>query len=1046
MLLSEFSVKRPMVAAVMSLLLVAGGIVAFLQLPLRQYPDIDPPVVSIETVYPGAAADIVETRVTEILEERIAGVEGIETISATSEDGRSNIDLTFYISRDVDAAANDVRDRVSGILDDLPVEADPPEISKVDSNQDVITWLNLVGEGRTVPELTDYAERFLVDRFSAIDGVARVRVGGAQSYAVRIWLDRAEMAARGVTAGDVEARLRAENVEFPAGSIESVNRQFTVRVDRAFTDMTDFAGLGILETPEGFQARLGDIARVEFGVEEERNVFRGNTIPQIGLGIVRQSTANTVEVARDAQAEAARINESLPEGMRIFESFDTSVFISGAINEVYKTLGLAAFLVTLVIYLFLGSLRAAFVPALTLPVALIGAFLAIWVLGFSINLLTLLALVLAIGLVVDDAIVVLENIFRRMDEYGESPLLAAYRGAGQVGFAVIATTIVLVSVFVPIAFLQGDVGRLFSEFALTIAAAVVISSFVALTLTPALASKALRPTSSSNQLQRALDNGFKRVRGGYARLLDLVLRAPLVGLVLIGLGAAGSVWSFSQLPQAFAPAEDRGAFFVIVRGPEGASHDYMTGYMDEIERRMMPLVEAGEVQRLLLRTPAGFGNVENFNTGIVITVLTDWSQRRNGFEIMNQVRTDLSDLPGVRAFPVMRQGFGGGAAQKPLQITLGGGSWEELSEWRATLFEAMADRGLDYPGLDWDYKETQPQVRVQIDYDRANALGVRVAEIGRTLETMLGSRRVTTFLQEGEEYDVLLEGEQSDQRTPLDMTNIFVRSDDSGRLIPLANVITLRETGGSRVLSRYNRVRAITVEANLPEGVSLGDALADVESVIRDVLPEQVIVDYKGESLDLRQTGSSVMLVFAAGIGIVFLVLAAQFESVRHPLVIMLSVPVATVGGLIALQMAGQSLNLYSQIGLIMLVGLAAKNGILIVEFANQLRDEGQEFLAALSEASLTRFRPIVMTGVTTIAGATPLVIASGAGAETRYVIGLVIVGGVLTSTIVSLLTVPAAYALIARGSGSPGDTARQLEVESERHARGGLPATEPAE
>ncbi|MEL6687847.1 MAG: efflux RND transporter permease subunit [Pseudomonadota bacterium] len=1031
MVLSEFSVKRPMVAIVMSLLLVAGGIVAFLQLPLRQYPDIDPPVVSIETIYPGAAADIVETRVTEILEERIAGVEGIETISSSSEDGRSNIDLTFYISQDVDAAANDVRDRVSGILDELPVEADPPEISKVDSNQDVITWLNLVGEGRTVPELTDYAERFLVDRFSAIDGVARIRIGGAQSYAVRIWLDRAEMAARGVTAGDVEARLRAENVEFPAGSVESVDRQFTVRVDRAFVDMSDFEALGILETAEGFRARLGDIARVEFGVEEERNVFRGNTIPQIGLGIIRQSTANTVAVAQQAQAEAAAINRTLPEGMQIFESFDSSVFISGAINEVYKTLGLAALLVTIVIYLFLGSLRAAFVPATTLPVALIGAFLAIWILGFSINLLTLLALVLAIGLVVDDAIVVLENIFRRMDEFGETPLLAAYRGVGQVGFAVVATTIVLVSVFVPIAFLQGDVGRLFSEFALTIACAVIISSFVALTLTPALASKILRQGEQNNRIQKLLDRGFKKLRNGYGRVLDLIIKAPLIGLGLILIGALGSVWSFSQLPQAFAPAEDRGAFFVIVSGPEGASHDYMTDYMAEIERRMMPLVEAGEVQRLLVRTPAGFGRVQNFNTGIVITVLTDWSQRRNGFEIMNQVRSDLSDLPGVRAFPVMRQGFGGGAAQKPLQITLGGGSWDELSAWRQTLFDAMQERGLNYPGLDWDYKETQPQVRVEIDYERANALGVRVQEIGRTLETMLGSRRVTTFLQSGEEYDVMLEGERSDQRTPLDMTNIFVRSDDTGQLIPLANVISLRETGGSRVLARYNRVRAITVEANLPEGVSLGDALAEVEAIARDVLPEQVVIDYKGESLDLRQTGSSIMLVFAAGLGVVFLVLAAQFESVRNPLVIMLSVPVATIGGLLALQLAGQTLNLYSQIGLIMLVGLAAKNGILIVEFANQLRDEGQEFLDALCNASLTRFRPIVMTGVTTIAGAVPLVLASGAGAETRYVIGLVIVGGVLTSTIVSLLTVPAAYALIARGSGSPGDTARQLERDA---------------
>ncbi|MEM9844530.1 MAG: efflux RND transporter permease subunit, partial [Pseudomonadota bacterium] len=475
MFLSDLSVKRPVVAAVMSLLLIACGIVAFQQLPLRQYPDIDPPVVSVETTYPGASARVVETRITELIEERIAGVEGIDTVSSTSSDGRSNIDITFLVSRDVDAAANDVRDRVFAILDNLPEEADPPEISKVDSNQDVILWLNLVGDDMTVPELTDFAERFLVDRFSALDGVARVRVGGAQNYAVRIWLDRSEMAARGLTVTDVEERLRAENVEFPAGSIESVDRQFTVRLDRTFDDVSQFEQLGIRETESGYRTTLGDIARVEFGVEEERTMFRGNTIPQIGLGIVRQSTANTVQVARDAQAEARLINPTLPEGMEIFESYDTSVFISGAINEVYKTLLVAAGLVMAVILIFLGSVRAMLVPAVTLPVSLTGAFLAIWLMGFSINLLTLLALVLAIGLVVDDAIVVLENIYRRMQEHGESPLLAAYRGAGQVAFAVVATTLVLIAVFVPVAFLQGDVGRLFSEFALTIAAAVAIS-------------------------------------------------------------------------------------------------------------------------------------------------------------------------------------------------------------------------------------------------------------------------------------------------------------------------------------------------------------------------------------------------------------------------------------------------------------------------------------------------------------------------------------------------------------------------------------------
>ncbi|MEM6579299.1 MAG: efflux RND transporter permease subunit, partial [Pseudomonadota bacterium] len=720
----------------------------------------------------------------------------------------------------------------------------------------------------------------------------------------------------------------------------------------------------------------------------------------------------------------------------IFESYDTSVFISGAIQEVYKTLLVAAGLVMAVILIFLGSFRAMLVPAVTLPVSLTGAFLAIWLMGFSINLLTLLALVVSIGLVVDDAIVVLENIYRRMQEHGESPLLAAYRGAGQVAFAVVATTLVLIAVFVPVAFLQGDVGRLFSEFALTIAAAVAISSFVALSLSPALASKLLKPRTEDNALTRLVDRGFARLRAGYAVLLNLVLRVPILGLVLILAGAASSWFLFGKLPQEFAPAEDRGAFFVIVNGPEGASYDYMTEYMDEIELRMLPLVETGEIQRLLVRAPRAFGRTENYNTGIVIVVLDDWGARRNAFAVMNEVRADLAGLPGVRAFPIMRQGFGGGATQKPLQITLGGGDWDQLSDWRQTLFEAMQERGMTFPGLDWDYKETQPQVRVEVDYTRANALGVRVAEIGRTLETMLGSRRVTTFLQNGEEYDVILEGERSDQQTPFDLTNIFVRSDDTDALIPLSNVVTLTETGGSRTLARYNRVRAITIEANLPDGTTLGEALGDIETLARDVLPDEVIIDYKGQSLDLRETGSSILFIFAFGIGVVFLVLAAQFESPRHAIVIMLSVPIAVVGGLLALDATGVSLNLYSQIGLIMLVGLAAKNGILIVEFANQLRDEGTEFLDAIEEASLARLRPILMTGITTISGAVPLVLAAGPGSETRYVIGVVIVGGVLTSTLVSLLTVPAAYALFARGTGSPGDVARRLEKEEQQHAR----------
>jgi len=1031
-ILSDLSVTRPVFASVLSLLLIAFGIVAFDRLPLREYPDIDPPVVSVETIYRGASAAVVETRITQLIEDRISGVEGVRFIESKSEDGRSTITVEFDTGRDIDGAANDIRDRVSTVLDDLPDEADPPEIQKVDSNEDVIMWLNLVSDRMTVPELTDYARRYLVDRFSVLDGVARIRVGGAQVYAMRIWLDRREMAARGLTVADVETALRNENVELPAGSIDSVARQFTVRVQRAFRTPEDFSRLVVARGERGYLVRLGDVARIELGAAEDRLFFRGNGVPMIGIGVIKQSTANALQVARAAKAEMARINPTLPEGMEIKQSFDSSVFVEGAVHEVYKTLAIAIALVVGVIYLFLGSLRATMVPAATVPVSLIATFLVIMILGFSVNILTLLALVLAIGLVVDDAIVVIENIHRRIEEHGETRLIAAFRGTRQVGFAVIATTVVLVSVFVPIAFLQGDVGRLFSEFALTMAAAVGFSSFVALSLSPMLASKLLREGGKEGRVARAVDAVFRRTRRSYRVALEIALRhAWIVGLVFVAILAV-SAWLLQAIPGEYAPKEDRGAFFVLVNGPEGASYRYIADYMDEIERRMMPLVEAGDVTRLLVRAPRAFGNFEIFNTGIVIVVLNDWDQRRSAWAIMDDVRKKLGDLPGVRAFPVMRQGFGS-RIQKPVQFVIGGGTYGELAQWRDELMERIDETNPGLEGLDWDYKETKPQLRVVIDYDRAADLGVRVGNIGRTLETMLGSRRVTTYIDRGEEYDVILEGERDAQRTPASLENLYLRSERSGNLIPLANLVRVEEFADSISLNRYNRVRAITLEANLADGLALGDALAYLENLVREHLPGTVIVDYKGQSQDFKFAGESLVLVFSLGLIVVFLVLAAQFESWIHPLVIMLTVPLAIGGALLGLYLTGQTLNLYSQIGLIMLIGLAAKNGILIVEFANQLRDSGRPFAEAVIEAAEVRLRPIVMTGITTAAGSLPLLLSSGAGTETRVVIGTVILCGVLAATLFTLFVIPVAYGRLAKGTSSPGTVKRQLERELRR-------------
>ena len=1041
MLLSDVSVKRPVFASVLSLILIIFGLVAYNRLALREYPDIDSPIVTISTRYPGASANVIETRITRVIEDRIAGVSGIRFINSNSTDGRSRISIEFSIDQDIDAAANDIRDRVSGVLNNLPDEADPPEIEKADANDDVIIWLNFGSDRLTTPELTDYAERYIVDRFSALDGVARVQVGGARDYALRIWIDRRALASRGLAVSDIENALRRENIEAPAGSLESDSRNFTVRIERAFKTPQDFAGLVVSQGDDGYLVRLGDVARVERGTAEDRNTFRGNGVPMVGLGIIKQSTANTVEVAAAARNLADEISKTLPEGMVIARGSDSSIFIDASIREVYNTLFIAVGLVTVVIFMFLGSLRSTIIPAITVPISIISTFIVLLALGLSINLLTLLALVLAIGLVVDDAIVVLENIHRRMDEYGETPLVAAYRGTRQVGFAVIATTMVLIAVFIPITFLQGNVGRLFTEFALTMAAAVFFSSILSLTIVPMMSSKLLKPKATTGVMRyipMAIDSVFARLRAGYGWILNkLIFRPILVMLILLGI-FGGAAWLYQNIDEEFVPQEDRGTFFISIRGEEGASFDYMATYLDEIEQRLLPYTESGEATRLLVRAP-GFGSA-SFNQGFVVVVLEDWSKRRSGDEIIAEINQKLSDMPGIRAFAVMRQGLGGGNG-KPVQFVIGGPSYEQLTQWRDTFVAALEE---DNPGLvdiDWDYKETQPQFRISIDYDKAADLGVTVSDVGNTLQTMLGSRRVTTYTDDGEEYDVILEGLRSDQNTPMDVQNIYVRSSRSGQLVPLSSLTKIVSIADSPSLNRYNRVRSITIEAGLAPGVSLGTALSGMERIAKEALPTEATIDYKGQSLDFKSSGSSILFVFAIGLVIVFLVLAAQFESYRHPIIIMLCVPATIAGGLLGLWLTGNTLNIYTQIGLIMLVGLAAKNGILIVEFANQLRDEGEEFDVALREAALARFRPIVMTSLTTAAGAVPLILSEGAGAETRQAIGVVILFGVITAAFITVLFVPTAYALIARKSGSPNDVARRLEVEEKEADMAPVPA-----
>ena len=1032
MILSDLSVRRPVFASVLSLLLVVLGLAALATLPVRQYPDIDPPVVSIDTTYRGASAEVIETKITQVIEDRIAGLEGIEKLSSSSRDEQSSIRVEFSLDRGVDEAANDIRDRVSRVLEDLPEGADPPEIAKVDNDTRAVMYLNLTSDRMTGLEITDYADRFLTDRFSTVPGVARVRISGERRYAMRIWLNRERLAAHGLTVTDVEDALRAENVELPAGRLESLEREFTLRTDTGFTTPEEFRRLVVGRGAEGQVVQLAQVAEVRVGAENERNVARANGIPAVSLAIEQRSRANTVEVSKGVRAEAETVARDLPEGMRIELNYDRAEFIQASMREVMKALGIAIALVLAVIYLFLGDLRATLVPAVVVPVSVIATFLVMAALGYTVNTLTLLGLVLAIGLVVDDAIVVLENIYRRIEE-GRPALLAALEGSKEIGFAVIATTLVLVAVFVPLSFIQGDVGRLFGEFGITLAAAVGFSSLVALTLSPMMSSKLLRPHGAGDGeggrrgLAVLVDAFFRRLASRYKTVIARVVRRPRITLAAAAAISAGAALLFAGLPSEYAPREDRGVFLVMMRAPEGASFDYTDRYAREMEQILMQEIEAGPVLRILLRLPARFGSTGEVNSARAIVILRPWDERdEHVSEVAARVRQKLGSLPGVRIAVITPQSLGIRSDGRPVSLVVGGPDYEQLRGWRDQLLAAMAELP-EIENADSNYQERKPQLRVRVDRDRAPALGVSLAAVGRTLETMLGSRVVTTYVDRGREYDVVLQGRDADRASPDDLSNLYVRSSRTDRLVPLANLVRLDEEAGPDQLSRFDRMRAITVDAALADGASLGDAVDALEARAREVLPAGARLTWDGESRELRESGSSLLVTFALALVIVFLVLAAQFESFVHPVIILMTVPLALTGALLGLHLYGASVNVFTQIGAILLIGLAAKNGVLMVEFANQLRDRGRPFEDAVAEAAEIRLRPILMTSACTTFGALPLLLATGAGAESRQAIGIVVVFGVAVSAVLTLFVVPAFYAVLARGARSPQHVARLI-------------------
>lgn len=1034
MVLSDISIQRPVFATVMSLLLIVLGIMAFSRLTVRELPAIDPPIVSVDVSYPGASAAVVETRITQVLEGALAGIEGINMIESSSRNGRSSVTIEFNLNRDIEAAANDVRDSISRVMGRIPPEADPPRVAKVESDAEVIVWLNMRSTSMDTMALTDYAHRYVVDRLSALDGVAQVQVGGGQTYAMRIWLNRDALAARGLTSGDVESALRAENVELPAGSIESAQRDFTLRVQRDYRSAEEFRMIPLRRGADGYVVRLGDVAEVELGASERRSYLRSNFQPNVGLGIIRTSTANALDVATAAREEAERVQSSLPQGTEIFVAYDSTVFIDDSIKRVYRTLAEAALLVVLVIWLFLGSLRAAIIPAVTLPVCLIAAFIGLYAFGYSINLLTLLALVLCIGLVVDDAIVVLENVQRRAD-LGEPPLVAAKRGVKQVAFAVIATTAVLIAVFLPVGFMEGNTGRLFRELSVALAVAVAISSFVALTLTPMMCSKLVRAHGKKQTGFNAWTNRqLGRLSDAYGRQIGGLVDLKPRNLVLLVVGAMAACialsWLlFTRVPSELAPSEDRGRFFIAIDGPEGAGFDYTVTQVQQVEQLLAPLIgDDKPIVRANSRAPRGWGGGEEMHTGNIIVFMQDWNKRDvSTEEVVTQLRRELSQLPGVQARAMAPGGLVGGRGGGRFSMVLGGPNYEELVQWR----DRMMARMDEYPGLlspDSDYKETRPQMRVHIDRTRAADLGVSVTEIGRTLETMMGSRRVTTYVDDGREYDVVMQAEREYRMTPQDLGDTQVRA-RGGALVPLANLVTLEELAEPARFNRFNRLRAITVTAELAPGTPMSQAIEWAQATAAEELPGYAQIDWKGEAREFLSAGSAVMVTFLMALLIVYLVMAAQFESFVHPFVIMFTVPLAVLGALLGLWLTGGTLNLFSQIGIVMLVGLAAKNGILIVEFANQLRDDGRSVAEAIAEASAVRLRPILMTSAATVIGAIPLVAAGGPGSASRAAIGVVIIAGVSFATLLSLFVIPALYALMAPMTRSPDALKREMDT-----------------
>ena len=1009
MQLAEVSIRRPVFATVLSLLILLIGAVSYTRLAVREYPKIDEPVVTVSVRYAGASAEVIETQVTKPLEDSIAGIDAVDVLTSISRPEQAQISVRFRLEKDADTAAAEVRDRVSRVRNRLPQAIDEPVIAKVEADAFPVIWLAFSSDTRSRLEINDLVNRVVKARLQTVTGVADVRIFGERKYAMRVWLDADKLAAYKLTTQDVEDAIRRQNLELPAGRIESQQREFSVVSQTDLTTPAQFSDI-VIKTVGGFSVRLRDVGRVEEGAADERSAVRLNGRPAISAGVIRQTTANPLELSKGVRDMLPRLQEDMPPDVKIDIANDNSVFIDRAVKSVYQTIVEAIALVALVIFVFLRTVRASIIPIVTIPVSLIGAFALMQLAGFSINTLTLLALVLAIGLVVDDAIVMLENIYRHIEE-GMQPFAAAIHGAREIGFAIVAMTLTLAAVYAPLAFTPGRTGRLFVEFALALAGAVVVSGFVALTLSPMMCSLLLKHNPKPNWFDRNMERWLTALANGYGRLLRRVLTGWrwLVLLVMAGCAVAIGLL-YPNMRQELSPLEDRGVILANINAPDGATLEFTDRYARQLEAIGQQYPEFDRI----------FANIGNptVSQGSVVYRAVDWSERsRSTLDIARELQPKFNQLAGINAFPVTPPSLGQGFRERPVNFVVQtSDSYENLNAVMRKLMDEVA-RNPGFVAPDVDLRLSKPELRIEVDRERAADMGVSVEAVARAIETMLGGRQVTRYKRDAEQYDVIVQTAVTGRSTPEDIDRIQLRASKNGvdAMVPLSALVKVHESVSPRELNHFGQRRSATLTSNLAPNYSLGEALAFLDTTANQVLKGGYTTDLNGISREFRSSQGALVIVFVLALLFIFLVLAAQFESFVDPLIIMFSVPLSMIGALLALQLTGGSLNVYSQIGLITLVGLVTKHGILIVEFTNQLRQRGEPMLDALVHASAQRLRPILMTTGAMVLGALPLALAHGAGAESRQQIGWVIVGGMSVGTLLTIFVVPTMYAQLAR-------------------------------